>query len=246
MECLSDPAKRELYDQCGGTNENEQYSRAASQGGGGGGRGFNGRHPAEMSPEELFNMFFQGAARGGGAHMGGAHMGGPGFRMHFGGMPQGRQRDEQANGGSFQQLMGFLPIILLFLMSFSPFGNNNYASNERVFTFSQSGAYSVPRETSMNGVVKDIPYFVTPKFRNKYGKSYSDLYKVEKAVEREFRDFKLNSCYLEAQNKAKRVNKAKWAFKEKEFIERIISEPVPSCDEYEAYFKQKPQIPGYL
>jgi DnaJ-class molecular chaperone len=48
---LSDPQKRAAYDQYG----DEDGPQAAAARGGGGGHGF---HHADVSPEEIFNMFF--------------------------------------------------------------------------------------------------------------------------------------------------------------------------------------------
>jgi DnaJ family protein B protein 12 len=224
MECLSDAAKREVYDQYGGT-ENEGYSQAAGRGGGG--NPF-GRHPQEMSPEELFNLFFQG---GMGGH--------PAFRAQFGGQRQQQQQQQQPQQQSFiNQILSFLPIILLFLMSFS----QSSSPAERVYSFAPDHVYRVHRETKMAGVAKDIHYYVNDRFRQKYGKSTADMYRVEKAVEREFRELKLGSCYQEEQSKARRLNRARWDRRPTEEIQGIQSEPAPSCDEYRSVFGEEPRF----
>ena len=231
MECLSDPAKRELYDQCGGSNENEQYAQAASRGGGG---GPFGRHPQEMSPEELFNMFFQGGIPPGMA--GGAYPGG--FRFHFGGMPRQHQRQQQ-QPSLMQQLVNFLPIILLFLMSFSPFSGG---PPERAYTFAPDQVYRHKRETSMRGVTQKIPFYVSDKFSQRHSRSTSELFRVEKAVEQEWHELTLNRCFTETQTKKKRVARAQWDRLASEELERIKTEPLPSCEEYKSYFKSEPQF----
>lgn len=83
FSCLSDPQKRAEYDRFG----HEDGLAAAS--------GVRFRHTAgnpfegEISPEELFNMFFGGAGPGGGGgatfhfSMGGGHPFGPLFAQHF-------------------------------------------------------------------------------------------------------------------------------------------------------------------
>jgi len=65
---LSDPQKRAIFDQHGpddGKSTGVNYDRASPMGHGfgGGGRGMNGYE--EVSPEELFNMFFGGGSFGG-------------------------------------------------------------------------------------------------------------------------------------------------------------------------------------
>ena len=73
-DCLSDARKKEIYDQYG-AEASEQMSHEADNGRTGfGGRGFGGMHGfghrgggfarGEMSPEDLFNMFFQGGMHG--------------------------------------------------------------------------------------------------------------------------------------------------------------------------------------
>lgn len=74
-----DPQKRTIYDQSGSDPEDRTASRSgfSSTGfGGGGGGGFEG----EMSPEDLFNMFFGGGGNFGGGGFGG---GGPGTFKFF-------------------------------------------------------------------------------------------------------------------------------------------------------------------
>lgn len=99
-----DPDKRAHYDRYGGNPESRFSSAASSSGFGGGspfGRGFAGRRPggmgggAEVTPEELFNMFFGG---------GGAGMRGSPFGGGFGG--PGMQTFSFGPGG-FQQRGGF-------------------------------------------------------------------------------------------------------------------------------------------
>lgn len=231
FECLGDSSKREVYDQYGGT-ENSSYQAASGRGGGGGGGSPFGRHPQEMSPEELFNMFFHGGMGG----MGGAQA--QGFRMHFGGAQRGHNREAEAQPHNpFQQLLSFLPIILLFLMSFSPFSSQ---APERVYSFSPDQSFSLQRETKMAGVTPMIPYYVTEKFKSKYGRSVADLFRVEKAVEREFKETKLSNCFHEQQSKSKRITRSRWERKSKEVIDRIISESTPSCEEYATYFGAVP------
>ena len=226
MECLSDPAKRELYDQCGGSNENEQYAQAASRGG-----APFGRHPQEMSPEELFNMFFQGGVPPGMA--GGVYPGG--FRFHFGGMP----RQQQQQPSLMHQLVNFLPIVLLFLMSFSPFSGG---PPERVYSFAPDQVYKNHRETKMNGVTPNIPYYVSDKFRQRYGRSTAELYRVEKSVEQEWHDLTLNRCLAETQTKKKRLARAQWDRLSSEEVERIKAESLPSCEDYRTYFRSEPRF----
>ena len=135
---LSDPQKRTIYDRYG---EEDPDNR----GGGGGGnmaRHFRGRGGGaqEVSPEDIFNMFFGGGAPGGGGGMhrgpGGFHVYSNGFGFGGGGMPQGfrgqrqgpgqqqQRQQQQAQGGGFAQLLQLLPLILIMLLSFFNFNDS--------------------------------------------------------------------------------------------------------------------------
>ena len=207
FDTLSDASKRELYDQVGHDAAEEQMR----QGGGGGGGGFGGMHGFhgfrsgrgdmhEVSPEELFNMFFQGA--------------GPGFKAQFGGgrrHPFQQQRHQnhqherapQAQGGpSLQTLFQFLPVILMLLMSFSSFGGSG---NQPVFSLYPQGVLQRQRTTQMNGISPDIKFYVDSNFERTY-KPYSEVYKkIEKQVEMEYKQSLAHKCSNEKAYRKNRV-----------------------------------------
>ena len=131
---LSDPQKRTIYDRYG---EEDPDNR----GGGGGNMARHFRHgrggAQEVSPEDIFNMFFGGGAPGGGMHRGpgGFHVYSNGFGFGGGGMPQGfrgqrqgpgqqQQQQQQAQGGGFGQLIQLMPLILIMLLSFFNFNDS--------------------------------------------------------------------------------------------------------------------------
>ncbi len=77
FQVLSDPQKRAIYDQSGSDPEDRSGGMRSPSGfsSSRGGGGFEG----EMSPEDLFNMFFGGAGPGfAGNGFGGGFGGGPG------------------------------------------------------------------------------------------------------------------------------------------------------------------------
>ncbi|KAL3481638.1 hypothetical protein BJX99DRAFT_150373 [Aspergillus californicus] len=136
FQVLSDSDKRSKYDKFGGDPDSRFQPSGGPSGaspfggfsGGGfprgpGGPGFDG----EISPEELFNRFFNGGLGGGFGGFGGPQFvfnmgGGPGFRVHQFGGAQPRRRPRQADGQSEAPpslrttLQQFLPLILLFLL----------------------------------------------------------------------------------------------------------------------------------
>ena len=137
---LSDSQKRTIYDRYGDEDPD-------NTGGGGMRRGPGGVHfrpGQEVSPEEIFNMFF-----GGGMPMGG-HMGGPGgvhFYSNFGPGPRFRQQQQQRQRGQNQQqppnpvqnLVQLLPFFLIMLLSFL----NISDSGERAFNSGEGRYFSL-------------------------------------------------------------------------------------------------------
>ncbi|KAJ7759244.1 hypothetical protein B0H16DRAFT_633538 [Mycena metata] len=126
FQVLSDPQKRSIYDRSGSDPEDRSSGMPSRSSGfqtfNGGAGGFDG----ELSPEDLFNMFFGGGGGGGfGNGFGGGFGGGPVFTTTFGSggfrttrMGGGIPRQQQQQGGnaaeqrsSFVQL---LPLLLLF------------------------------------------------------------------------------------------------------------------------------------
>lgn len=236
VETLSDPQKRAAYDDVG----HEAFSQSGSGGGGGG--GFH--HGQEMSPEDIFNMFFQGGM--------GPGMGGPGggraFRMHFGPGGQmfrqraGRSQEEeyqtqgQRTWGQFAQL---LPIILLFLLSF--FSMNS--GGESVYSLNAIGRFAIPRKTQSYGVTRDIPYFVNDQFSFKHARTPKDLRRIEQSVESDFKDLLARKCHGEREHKNKVTYQTRSRFystmEDRRRAERAAEElETPSCDEYFTFFPQ--------
>ncbi|KAF9347054.1 hypothetical protein BGX34_003441 [Mortierella sp. NVP85] len=194
---LSDPQKRAIFDQHGpddGKSTGVNYDRASPMGHGfGGGRGMNGYE--EVSPEELFNMFFGGGSFGGSFHS--ATFAGPGFgRPHFRARThtQHQQRRQQrqypqqqaGEGGGvsgLSSLIQILPLILLFIMSMTSnfFSDSDSSSSGNVhpaasdFSLGKHGSYQVPRWTSS----RNVQYFVNErKFKNAFyvpGQDYFDI-----------------------------------------------------------------------
>jgi curved DNA-binding protein CbpA len=158
FDTLSDSAKRNLYDQVGHEAAEEQMK----QGGGGGGGGFHtggfrGFHTQgnmhEVSPEDLFNMFFQGAGTRG-----------RGFRQHQQSQRHHHQQHQQQHqqqqrgdnsegGGSFQTLFQFLPVLLMLFMSFSTFGGS---PSSPVFSLYPQGQMQMPKLTHSHGISQNI------------------------------------------------------------------------------------------
>jgi DnaJ family protein B protein 12 len=138
---LSDPQKRTIYDRYGEEDPDNRGGGGMRPGGGfGGPGGVHFRPGQEVSPEEIFNMFFGGM---GGPGMGGGMHRGPGG-MHFytnfggpggmGGFPQQRRRRAAGAGQAQQQddpapgiatLTQLLPFLIIMILSFMNMGDMN-------------------------------------------------------------------------------------------------------------------------
>ncbi|GAA6002924.1 J domain-containing protein [Rhodotorula paludigena] len=183
FQVLSDSNKRAIFDQTGGDPD----SRGGGGGGGGGGfargpagagfggQGFGGE---EVSPEDLFRMFFGGQGGGfGGAQFGGSPFGafgggpfGGGTTFQFygpggarmGGMPRAGA-GRPANGQQQQQSSAWVqlaPLLIFFAFSLlsqlpSFFGSSGPA--DPAYSFEQTPQFSVPRDTAAG-----TRYFVNP------------------------------------------------------------------------------------
>lgn len=238
FDTLSDPSKRDMYDQLG----HDADLNSGMGGGGGGMGGFNASHMQEMSPEELFNMFFQGAAGGGPRFRTAGGRNRAGFQtFHFNaGNPF--QQEPRANNnnqnnatpGFFQQILQFLPIILMLLMSFSSFGGSY---NQPAYSFTAQGVYQVPKYTTSRGISPDIPYFVNRQFDTTYKPKSDKLKQFEKDVEYEYKQYLGGKCSNEKQYRNNRLYQAR--FSGSEARKRAEEIKTPACDEYQKRFVDK-------
>lgn len=207
---LSDSQKRQIYDQFGDEDP--------AQGGVGMNRArrthFNQQ---DVSPEEIFNMFF-GNMRGGGGGMGGPgfrmYTGGGGFGFQAGGFPQQQQQQQRQNADPptvFQQLAQFIPIILFFLMSFLSFPDESGSGTggTQYFSLTKETPFLNARYTNLVKV-RDIPYFVTDKFMRVYGRDKYQLSQVERMVERSYEQYLTGECRAEKKQRDKMVHNARY------------------------------------
>ncbi|KAI9293040.1 DnaJ-domain-containing protein [Neoconidiobolus thromboides FSU 785] len=217
---LSDPDKKSAYDRYGGDpeqrNSGPQYNP-----------GF--RYQEEVSPEELFNMFF------------GASNFGPGFHSTFVG-PDGRQymrrnrQQPRANTTQFEtnfNLIQLLPILLLLV--FSLFSTLFTPANLREpdYTFERAPRFTKSYNTQSRG----ITYYADPKemltFKSKANKQRFNQF--EKDVE----SYYVRSVYQQCINQRDRLNSEiaeatgwfGWNRNEKR-LKELRSRRLPKCDEY--------------
>jgi DnaJ family protein B protein 12 len=196
--CLSDAKKRQYYDRYGEDPTQRGAGRTSETAGGGPGFGAeDGFEAQDITPEEMFNMFFN---VNGGRRMYSRR------RYYTGGM-NGRRADAHAEEGEqparhpFAQLAHFLPLILLFLFSFA---NAPSYSESAPFSLDKTGAYSIRRTTE-----SEIPYFVTRSFQSSYGRDYRAIAQVESMVEAAFYKQTEERCHNEKAEQKRMMTEAR-------------------------------------
>ncbi|TFK62999.1 DnaJ-domain-containing protein [Pluteus cervinus] len=164
FQVLSDPQKRAVYDRSGGDPESRFGGRSPDSGFGGGGTTFNGGNfEGELSPEELFNMFFGGgnAFRGGpfGNAFGGNFGGGPAvFTFGPGGFRTARtgaRAQAQTANEPRSVFIQLLPLLILFafsLISTIPTFFSSPPVPDPHFAFTGSSRFNVELATASHGV----------------------------------------------------------------------------------------------
>ncbi|XP_053306042.1 dnaJ homolog subfamily B member 12 [Spea bombifrons] len=200
---LSNAEKRRQYDQFG-----EEKVSASRHGHSDFHRGFE----ADISPEDLFNMFF-----GGGFPSSNVHVYSNG-RMRF--AQRQDRRDHQAEGsfGMFVQLMPILILIIVSALSQMMVSNPPYSLSHR------------PSVGHINRRVTEqlkVPYFVSDSFDEEY--TGSNLRSVERSVEEDFIANLRNNCWKEKQQKEGLLYRARY-FGDSDLYQRAQRMGTPSCN----------------
>ncbi|CAL5873815.1 uncharacterized protein PFLUO_LOCUS8098 [Penicillium psychrofluorescens] len=264
FQILSDADKKSQYDKFGGDpdsrfNPGASAARGASPfsgfGGGGGfprsagGHGFE----EEISPEELFNRFFNGAGFGG---MGGGGFspfggpqfvfnmgGGPGFRVHQfgGGAPRRRPRAAAAAGQSEQTadawsfLRQLLPLFLLFVL---PLLSSLFSGSSAPSGPSYRFDAAVPPHTLHRTTPKlNVNYYVNPVDVEDY--SVRKFRQLDQRVEVDYVTTLRYECETEVQVRDRKMQEAQgWFFPDIEKMKEARAMELKSCRRLE-------QLKGY-
>eukprot|EP01134_Creolimax_fragrantissima_P004412 CFRG4412T1 len=219
FQVLSDKNLRQQYDLYG----EEGANRAAQQGGRGG--GMSGPYGQAFTPEEIFQMFFNGVRpedlrRAGGGQRQQNH-----FRTYQFGGGRTQGGGQQTSGGlSFMHLLPFIIMFILSMMSGS--------SDIRAFDLRQSSDHPLPRRTTQH----EVPYYVRRNFNQEFQGKPRELYRMEESVEKEWLVQTQNRCNAEKYNMKRNLDAAKYYNDEKR-LQRVKSQKLPYCEQLEA-FKQ--------
>ncbi|XP_032112196.1 dnaJ homolog subfamily B member 12 isoform X2 [Sapajus apella] len=203
---LSNPEKRKQYDQFG-----DDKSQGARHGHGHGDfhRGFE----ADISPEDLFNMFF-----GGGFPSSNVHVYSNG-RMRYTYQQRQDRRENQGDGGLgvFVQLMPILILILVSALSQLMVSSPPYSLSPR-----PSVGHIHRRVTDHLSVV----YYVGDTFSEEY--TGSSLKTVERNVEDDYIANLRNNCWKEKQQKEGLLYRARY-FGDTDMYHKAQKMGTPSC-----------------
>lgn len=200
---LSNAEKRRHYDQYG--EESAQPSARH--------RHHHREFEADISPEDLFNMFF-----GGGFPTSNVHVYRNG-RMHFGHHNTHERREQQRDGGLalFVQLMPILILIIVSALSQLMVTQPPYSLSYR-----PSAGHIHKRHTAS----LKVPFYVGERFSEEF--SGNSLKSVERSVEEDYISNLRNNCWKEKQQKEGLLYRARY-FGDSELYQRAQRMGTPSC-----------------
>ncbi|XP_004561287.1 dnaJ homolog subfamily B member 12b [Maylandia zebra] len=196
---LSNVNKRRQYDQC------EEGRRHPSRHG-----PDNGNFEPDISPEELFNMFF-----GGGYPSSHAHIYNNG-RMRY----QRRERRERQQDGGLALFVQVMPILILVIVS--ALSQIMVNSPSYSLSFRPSAGYSQKRLTEN----LKVPYYVGEQFSKEF--TGVNLKNLERTVEDDYISNLRNNCWKEKQQKEGMLYRARY-FGDSDLYQRAQRARTPSC-----------------
>ncbi|ODV88926.1 hypothetical protein CANCADRAFT_57992 [Tortispora caseinolytica NRRL Y-17796] len=250
FQVLSDPQKKRIFDQTGQDPDSRGMgsasgtsARAGGPAGAGFGDFFNAGGAGEMSPEDLFNMFFGGppGAAGGGPFQS-FGFGGPGIRIHsFGGSPYAsfggpRRRPaqnragNQANENILSTLIQFLPLILLIVLPLLSGIWESFTSGPQTPAYRYD--YMKPYTSEFETPNHHIKYYMKPKDVN----NLSDRQKLDygRKVEHNYIQNLKWQCETQYSRQQQDINEAQgWFFTDKDRLDEAMNRELPACNRLE-------------
>uniref|UniRef100_A0A8C5L4D7 DnaJ homolog subfamily B member 14 n=1 Tax=Jaculus jaculus TaxID=51337 RepID=A0A8C5L4D7_JACJA len=181
---LSNPEKRKQYDLTG--NEEQACNHPNN-----GRFNFHRGCEADITPEDLFNIFFGGGFPSGSVHS--FSNGRASYSHQHQHRHSGHEREEERGDGGFSVFIQLMPIIVLILVSLL---SQLMVSNPPYSLYPRPGSgQTIKMQTENLGVV----YYVNKDFKNEYKGML--LQKVEKSVEEDYVTNIRNNCWKERQQK---------------------------------------------
>nr|XP_057917028.1 dnaJ homolog subfamily B member 12b [Doryrhamphus excisus]XP_057917029.1 dnaJ homolog subfamily B member 12b [Doryrhamphus excisus] len=194
---LSNVNKRRQYDECG--DERKHPSRHGP-----------GDIDADISPEDLFNMFF-----GGGYTASSQHTYTNGRMRHQ--RPQRRERQRDGGLALFVQVMPILILVIVSALSQIMVNSPAYS-----LSFRPSAGYTQKRLTEN----LKVPYYVGEQFPKEF--NGGNLKRLEQTVEDDYISNLRNNCWKEKQQKEGMLYRARY-FGDTDLYQRAQRARTPSC-----------------
>lgn len=187
---LSNPAKRRQYDVTGGE---EPSSPSQSHGGG---FDFHRGFEADITPEDLFNMFFGGSFPSSSGHT--FTNGRTSYSHHT---DSRQERTEERGDGGFSMFIQLMPIVVLILVSIL---SQMMVSPPPYSLYSRPSTGQTVKRQTLN---LRVDYYVTRDFKSEF--KGSALQQIEKNVEEDYVTNVRNNCWKERQTKTDLLYAAK-------------------------------------
>ncbi|CAF3661283.1 unnamed protein product [Adineta steineri] len=216
---LSDPKKREQYDQYGQAME-PQYHRTSNGGSRGGGQQYYYyEDDDDFSAEEIFNLFFGYSGTSTRQYRRRQQQSPFHFTTHS------THNQTQTTTHTLAQL---LPYLFLFLISII----GTFLVSEPQFQLHRTGKYTTARSTRLS----HVEYFVKPDFRPP--KTNSELDKFESSVIDEYESDLRHQCYREQQYKESMMWRARM-MNDNDLYRQAQRQGTPSCTKLNDFVQRK-------
>uniref|UniRef100_A0A1A7XZ13 DnaJ homolog subfamily B member 14 n=1 Tax=Iconisemion striatum TaxID=60296 RepID=A0A1A7XZ13_9TELE len=187
---LSSPDKRRQYDLTGGEEPSSQSHPQR------GGFDFHRGFEADITPEDLFNMFFGGSFPSSSSH---TFTNG---RTSYSHQTDYRQeRTEERGDGGFSMFIQLMPIVVLILVSIL---SQMMVSPPPYSLYSRPSTGQTVKRQTQN---LRVDYYVTQDFKSEF--KYSAVQQIEKNVEEDYVTNVRNNCWKERQTKTDLLYAAK-------------------------------------
>ncbi|GFR73911.1 DnaJ homolog subfamily B member 12-like [Elysia marginata] len=199
---LSDKEKKRQYDLYGPEMQPSRPSREYQEYS----NGFDG----DISPEELFNMFFGGGFPSGNLHRRGHH--------HTSRRTYYTYREPQQSESGLSLFFQLAPILLLVVLSML----SSFLVSDAVFSLQRTEKYRIERKTAN----LRINYYVKDDFRAEFK---SDLRRIERAVEEEYIGQLRSNCFRERNYRENMMWRAR-NYGDARLYQKAMDMTTPSCD----------------
>ncbi|RIB10670.1 DnaJ domain-containing protein [Gigaspora rosea] len=224
FQILSDPQKRAIFDEHGADPDSRSTGMPSGFRSFNNGFGNGAVYADDISPEEIFNMFFGGD----GFHS--ATFVGPGFRARRFQPRRASPNGEGAREQHTSPLLSFfqlLPLILLFLFSFSSSWFSPSPEPMPSYSLQENGYHTQNRFTHS----LQVPYFVEPVQFSTFEQNPRKLRTFEDYIEIAYIKKLDMDCNTELAIKKRMINEARgWVFPDEEKLKAAESTKLPSCE----------------